>query len=144
MVGRLMYLLDTNILLELLLDQDRSDEIQRFLHDTPSEQLYLSEFSLYTLGIVLVRRKAHAAFRQMVKALVVDGGIHIIRLGADDMQEVARSAEAHALDFDDAYQYVVARKYGLILISFDRDFDSTDLRRREPIDILPSSQEHAP
>jgi predicted nucleic acid-binding protein len=41
-----MYLLDTNIILELLLDQDKSDEVERFLRDIPPEQLYLSEVKL--------------------------------------------------------------------------------------------------
>jgi predicted nucleic acid-binding protein len=71
-----------------------------------------------------------------VKALIIDGGLHVVRLGSEDMQEVAQVAEAHTLDLDDAYQYVVARMYNLTLVSFDRDFDKTDLRRREPIDIL--------
>jgi predicted nucleic acid-binding protein len=44
MVGGLMYLLDTNIVLEMLLDQDRADQVVQFLHDTPPEQLYLSGY----------------------------------------------------------------------------------------------------
>jgi predicted nucleic acid-binding protein len=34
------------------------------------------------------------------------------------------------LDFDDAYQYVVAEKYNLTIISFDSDFDRTELKRK--------------
>jgi len=54
MVG-VMYLLDTNIILELLLDQDRAAEVERFLRTTPPGRLYFSEFSLYSLGIILFR-----------------------------------------------------------------------------------------
>ncbi|NTV47430.1 MAG: PIN domain-containing protein [Chlorobiales bacterium] len=36
------------------------------------------------------------------------------------------------LDYDDAYQYTLARKYGLDLVSFDRDFDKTDMKRIVP------------
>ena len=53
MVGRLKYLLDTNIILELLLDQEQADTVARFLRQTPPETLCLSEFSLCSLGIVL-------------------------------------------------------------------------------------------
>jgi hypothetical protein len=35
-------------------------------------------------------------------------------------------AKKFALDFDDAYQYVVAEKYDLQLVSFDADFDRTE------------------
>jgi predicted nucleic acid-binding protein len=40
------------------------------------------------------------------------------------------------LDFDDAYQYVAAEKYGLTLVSFDADFDQTKLGRKTPDDVL--------
>jgi predicted nucleic acid-binding protein len=40
------------------------------------------------------------------------------------------------LDFDDAYQYAyqytLAQKYSLELVSFDKDFDKTDIVRIEP------------
>ncbi|MCX7855996.1 MAG: hypothetical protein N2556_08525 [Anaerolineae bacterium] len=40
------------------------------------------------------------------------------------------------LDFDDAYQYVAAEKYGLTLVSLDADFDRTPLGRRTPGQVL--------
>lgn len=45
---------------------------------------------------------------------------------------VERVAEAFGLDFDDAYQYVVAEKFDLMLVSFDTDFDRTDKKRIIP------------
>ena len=40
------------------------------------------------------------------------------------------------LDFDDAYQYAVAERYGLTIISFDSDFDRTERGRKPPGDLL--------
>jgi len=40
------------------------------------------------------------------------------------------------LDFDDAYQYAVAARYGLTIVSFDSDFDRTERGRRTPGDLL--------
>ena len=40
------------------------------------------------------------------------------------------------LDFDDAYQYAVAERYGLTIISFDSDFDRTERSRKTPEDLL--------
>jgi predicted nucleic-acid-binding protein len=52
-----MYLVDTNIILELLLDQDKADEVEQFLLASPREKLHISEFALYSVGIVLFNRK---------------------------------------------------------------------------------------
>jgi hypothetical protein len=40
------------------------------------------------------------------------------------------------MDFEDAYQYVAAEKYGYTLTSFDADFDNTKLGRKTPADVL--------
>lgn len=37
-----MYLLDTNIILELLLDQEKADEVERLFFNTPQERLHIS------------------------------------------------------------------------------------------------------
>ncbi len=44
--------------------------------------------------------------------------------------------EELALDFDDAYQYTIAAKYSLTILSFDSDFDRTDLGRKVPAEII--------
>jgi len=40
------------------------------------------------------------------------------------------------LDFDDAYQYVTAEKFNLTIVSYDIDFDKTELGRKTPKEIL--------
>ena len=52
------------------------------------------------------------------------------------MERLEQVATTFSLDFDDAYQYVVAEKFGLTLVSFDTDFDRTDLKRIIPAGIL--------
>jgi predicted nucleic acid-binding protein len=51
-----VYLIDSNILLELLLDQENAGDVERLLRGVPVETLYISGFSLYSVGIVLLRR----------------------------------------------------------------------------------------
>ena len=77
MVGRLMYLLDTNIFLELFLDQDKADDVERFLRTVPKERFYISEFSLYSVGIILFRRKLFDVFVWFVEDLIITGGIKL-------------------------------------------------------------------
>lgn len=50
-----MYLVDTNIWLERLLDQEKSEEVGRFLAKTPTNRLIISDFSLHSIGVILDR-----------------------------------------------------------------------------------------
>jgi len=131
-----MYLLDTNIILELLLDQDRAAEVERFLRTTPPGRLYFSEFSLYSLGIILFRHGRHDAFDQIVRDLFVTDRVRLLRLGTTEIQDTARTARQHNLDFDDAYQYAVAEMHRLAIVSFDGDFDRTDRGRMTPAEAM--------
>ncbi|KON27029.1 twitching motility protein PilT [miscellaneous Crenarchaeota group archaeon SMTZ-80] len=131
-----MYLIDTSIILELLLDQEKADEVERFLRVTPSEKLYLSEFALYSLGVVLLRRKMHDIFLRSVNDLLLNGGIQLIRLGFKDMQDIVHVSGRFNLDFDDAYQYIAAEKYSLTIVSFDSDFDRTERGGKTPEQVL--------
>jgi CRISPR-associated protein Cas1 len=45
------YLVDTNVWLELLLDQDRVPEVRRFFHHIWGPEAALTEFTLYSIGI---------------------------------------------------------------------------------------------
>jgi predicted nucleic acid-binding protein len=137
MVGRLMYLLDTNIVLEMLLDQNRASDAAQLLREIPPEQLHLSEFALYSLGIILLWLGQHETFLDTVQDLIIAGGIPLMRLGAEDMREIVRVAQRFNLDFDDAYQYTVAERYDLTIISFDADFDRTERGRQTPVEVLP-------
>ena len=49
---------------------------------------------------------------------------------------LAEMAPRFNLDFGDAYQYVVAERYGLTIVSFDSDFDRTERGRKTPKDLL--------
>ncbi|MFN3763742.1 MAG: PIN domain-containing protein [Anaerolineae bacterium] len=132
-----MYLLDTNILLELLLDQERADEAERLIRSVPGRDLYISEFTLYSLGMILTYRRLAHIFLRIVEDLE-RGRIDCLRLNIMDMPAVVQAIQQFGLDFDDAYQYVVAEKYGLTLVSFDADFDRTPRGRRTPGQVLES------
>ncbi len=131
-----MYLADTNLIAEILLRQTKAGEVKRFLESTTPENLYLTEFSLYSLGIILLRRKMHDTFLRTVDDLLLTGGIRLVRLGLEDMQDIVHASRRFNLDFDDAYQYATAEKYNLIIVSFDGDFDRTERGRRTPTEVL--------
>ena len=131
-----MYLLDTNIFLELLLEQGNSDSVRALLTSKSPEELSISDLAFHSIGIILYQKNAAHLFTDFIRDLFGDGGIAIISLGSEDMERLERVSTTFNLDFDDAYQYVIAEKFGLVLVSFDTDFDRTDRKRIIPADIL--------
>jgi hypothetical protein len=131
-----MYLVDTNIWLERLLDQTRSDEVRQFLDATPSEHLFISDFSLHSIGIIMTRLDKAEQLLNFVRDAFIDGGVGLVHLEAEHTRRLVQVAGQFKLDFDDAYQYVAAETHDLITISYDRDFDRTDRGRKEPLQIV--------
>jgi predicted nucleic acid-binding protein len=134
--GLKVYLLDTNIFLELLLEQGNSDSVRALLTSKSPEELSISDLAFHSIGIILYQKNAAHLFSDFVRDLFGDGGIVIISLGSEDMERLEHVSTIFNLDFDDAYQYVIAEKFGLVLVSFDTDFDRTDRQRIIPADIL--------
>ena len=75
-------------------------------------------------------------FRFFLNDIVGRMGMQVKALGLDDMESLIKASENFNLDFDDAYQYVVAEKYGLTLVSFDSDFDRTPRGRKTTTEVL--------
>lgn len=130
-----MYLADTNIFLEALLAQDKKDEVQSFLQTIDLSTIFITDLSLHSIGIILFRLKNFELFISFLEDIVVDG-VGVLSLKPEDLKALNLTAEKFNLDFDDAYQYTVAAKYGLQLISFDKDFDQTERKRKEPVEVL--------
>jgi predicted nucleic acid-binding protein len=129
-------LLDTNIFLEIILDQERAREAKNLLVRSDEHDFYLSDYSLHSIGVLLFRRNRHRVFQEFVQDVILDGGVGILSLSSYDMSDVAQAAKKFNLDFDDAYQYVLAINSNADLVSFDRDFSRTDLICKVPSDIV--------
>ena len=130
-----VYLLDTNIFLELLLDQKDAASVQVLFTTKVPADLHISDLSFHSIGIILYQKNAAHLFSDFVRDLFGDGGITILSLESGDISRVEQVAAAFGLDFDDAYQYVVAEKFDLTLVSFDTDFDRTDKKRVIPANL---------
>ena len=70
---------DTNVWLERLLDQERSEEVARFLDVVPSEHPFITDLAFHSIALVLCK---------------LDGPHY--------------PCGRFNLDFDDAYQYAAA------------------------------------
>ena len=131
-----MWLVDTNIWLELLLEQERASEVRQFLQETPAESLWMTDFSLYSIGIILMRTGKSSLWEEFVSDVVERSETRLVSLGVEELKHIPALGLQLGLDFDDAYQYVVAEKYNLTLVSFDADFDRTPRGRQTPGQIL--------
>jgi predicted nucleic acid-binding protein len=135
MVGRLMFLIDTNVWLELLLEQDKAGDVRQFLQAIEGHLLAITDFSVYSIGIILTQLKKDVLFEDFLSDTIEDSGVKRIYLDSTDLKKLLIVRKRFNLDFDDAYQYVSAEKYGLTLISFDSDFDRTERGRKLPSQI---------
>ncbi len=131
-----MYLLDTNIWLERLLNQAKADEVRQFLDVVDSSELALSDFSFHSICVILGRSQKLALLNQFSADLFVQARVALLALSGADIPSVTTAMQGQRLDFDDACQYALVQRDHLKLVSFDTDFDRTDLPRQTPAQVL--------
>jgi len=135
-----MYLLDTNIFLEVMLSQRRKDEVKKLLTSIMRGELtaYISKFSLYSIEILLAKLGKFDELRKFLIAINKFQGLRVLSTTLLDDILIVNITKSTKLDFDDALQYYLVKKYNLRgIISFDKDFDNLDIKRYEPKDIVP-------
>lgn len=114
-----MYLLDTNIFLEILLAQEKSSVCKQFLcENTPP--LFVSDFSLHSIGVILFRHDKEQLFNAFLSDLATK--VEILSLAAASYSTLSDLKEKYNLDFDDSYQYKIAEDNELIIVTMDKDF----------------------
>lgn len=131
-----MYLIDTNIWLERLLDQEKSTDVGRFLETVPPSQMIISDFSLHSIGVILSRLNKHDFYATFVDDVLLQGGVSLRTVPLASIERMVEVMKSLSLDFDDAYQYVVAELAQATIVSFDKDFDKTDLTRKTPLELI--------
>lgn len=127
-------LVDTNIILEVFLDQDSAVEAQTLL-SSEEHELYLSDFSLHSIGLILFQRGRAAAFKDFLTDMMDGGSLNLLSLPVSSLAALGETSARFKLDFDDAYQYALAEEHELAIVSFDADFDRTALGRKTPAQI---------
>ena len=129
-------LIDTNIFLEIILDQDKAEDAKALIGSVGDHDFFISDYSLHSIGILLFRRKQHDIFRLLLSDIIQNAGMTVASIPAEDLQLVADVALRFNLDFDDAYQYAIAEKFNLTIVSFDSDFNRTERGRKTPAEVL--------
>lgn len=131
------YLVDTNIFLELLLDQERADECQELLDAASSGEVscVVTRFTVHAVEGMLGSKLD--VTRTFLKNLENSIGIEVHATSIKEERQALRAADGNGLDFDDGIQYWMAREQDVdAIISFDTDFDNIDIDRKAPEQVL--------
>lgn len=126
------YLLDTNIGLERLLDQEKLTLVADFLDRIASSNISISDFALHSIGVILTKLNKLDILIKLVNDLFINGMVEVLSLGVEDIETIKENIITFNLDFDDSYQYTLAKKYGLTLVTFDSDFNQTEINVKTP------------
>jgi predicted nucleic acid-binding protein len=115
-----MFLVDTNVFLEILLRQDKKESCKKFL-DNNIGNLNFTDFSLHSIGVILFRYGKEDIFQKFVEDVMPN--VKLLSLPMKLYREIVDVRKSLNLDFDDAYQYSTAKYYGLRVATMDKDFE---------------------
>ncbi len=115
-----MFLVDTNVFLEIILGQDKKEDCKKFLRENISD-LHLTDFSLHSIGVILFKYKKEEIFQKFLEDVIPN--VSILSLPIKFYSNLINTKKKVNLDFDDAYQYAVAKYYNLKIVTMDRDFE---------------------
>jgi uncharacterized protein len=119
----MIYLADTNIFLEILLDQEKRSLCEEFLSQNVSGTS-ISDFSLHSIGVILFRVGKESLYREFIADIIPS--IKILSLPLDLLEHTITAKQNYGFDFDDACQYSLADYYGLKILTMDKDFSRID------------------
>jgi predicted nucleic acid-binding protein len=99
-------------------------------------EAYMTSFSLHSVEVILDRLQKQATLERFLLRVAAAQGLTVYPTSVEEEQAAVGVTRKFPLDFDDALQYHVCATLGLTLVSFDRDFDSTDIKRKEPSQLI--------
>ena len=114
------YLIDTNIFLEILLDQEKKEKCKSFLTENYGK-IVLSDFSLHSIGVILFRNQKYSLYSSFINDVIPKVKIASIEKGK--YFRIEKFAVQFNLDFDDSYQAVISEDLNLTIVTRDKDFE---------------------
>ena len=128
-----MYLNDTNIFLEVLLNQEKADECELFLKkiNRSKGSFYVSSFTLHSIEVIMARTNKIKELGDFLSFISKGKIARIDSVTADELSAL-ESMKEFQLDFDDSIQLVICKKHSLSVVSYDKHFDKTQVKRLEP------------
>lgn len=118
-----MYLIDTNVFLEILLNQEKKKACKDFL-DSNVDNIHISDFSLHSIGVILFRNNKEDIFSKFANDVIPK--VRIISLSEELYKDLSEIKKTLGLDFDDAYQYKICMENNLKMATMDLDFKKAE------------------
>ena len=125
------FLFDTNVFLEILLDQEKKEVCKKLLNDN-IENIYLSDFSLHSIGVILLKQKKLKIYDQFLRDILPHSTI--LSLPKEKYSEITNVASKYKLDFDDTYQSLIAIEFEIGIKTMDKDF--TRISKVIPVELF--------
>jgi len=120
-----MYLVDTNIFIEVLFKQEKRELCKKFLSANVGK-INISDFALHSVGVILFRYDQADLFNRFVVDIIANTSTPVLSLPQTMLINVAQAKKDFNFDFDDAYQYALAKHHGLKIVTMDKDFKAVD------------------
>jgi len=138
-----VYLIDTNIFLEVLLGRKNKDEcISLFkMIERGEVKAFTTSFVIHSIEVIMDNFKKINELRIFLEVIAEFKGLEIYSTDIKD-EISAIDMMKEGLDFDDALQSYIATKLGAKIVSFDKHFDKVrGLERLIPKNIVENSNE---
>lgn len=133
-----MYLIDTNIFLEILLAQEKKDECIALLKEIENDHISaaVTKFSIHSIEVIMGNFRMTDELRIFLESLSELKSLHIYTTNISDEINAIDETEM-GLDFDDALQVSAARALNAEIISFDKHFNNLEgIQRLNPSDVV--------
>lgn len=118
-----MYLFDTNIFLEILLNQEHAEGCYKRIEDlNDNESGWMTSFSLHAIEAIIGKTKKSKILSKFLMTIETHPFLYVYATILEEELEISKIMNSKQLDFDDSLQYYVAKKKSLILVTLDKDF----------------------
>jgi predicted nucleic acid-binding protein len=132
----LRFLIDTNCFMQIVRSRPVAPDVRALLDQVPRASVVVTDFTVHSLGVVMARFGQLDEYAEFLRDVGIGSEVAVATVAVGQSDLLVAACKAHALDFDDAYQYVAAELHDLKLVSLDADFDRTPNGRLTPAAAL--------
>ncbi len=130
-----MYLVDTNIFLEVLLARSHKDDCKKFLRELKDgkKKAIVTDFTIHSIIMIMNSFKKLEALKVFLQSLTAYKGLHIFFTNLSTEIRAIEYVLSKGLDMDDAIQYSAALSANVeCIVSYDKHFDNLEIPRKTP------------
>ncbi len=133
-----MYLVDTNIFLEVLLLQARKEECEKLLEQFRKGKKLgiVTDFTIHSIIVTMYSYEKLEGIKVFLSSLTGYKGLRVYPTDLTSEIKATELAAQNKLDMDDAIQYAIALDTNVeAIVSFDKHFNNLKIPRKEPHQI---------